>query len=1387
MLYKQGIREKVKFMNKIHSLKSISKEILAQSWTLTYYEDFEEVLSRPEFLKQFEYIVELVTKDETSTSFKWTIDALSFQFLVGVFVKNKEIKIASKNLSYELALIDFHHNVGRHREVSDVKKHAEAIASIPLERSPMVIDVITREDDLPNFSDTEFHQINDLTMERTKALMDKVSTYNQSWFEKMSDTGLDLTANYMLIRIHLLKFLAILPCLDHDKNGTEIKRIWLETLRRLIEDSNLAEEKKLKGQKRSLPKFYLYLANAGLHISKHMPAKVLAYCIRKAVSLLATRFIAGESIEKANSSLSSLLKSGRDATLDQLGELVVSNKEADQYMNGVLEVINGFNRHVKKGSRNGAGINRAHVSVKVSALCNDLKPQSFDYSYKNIAPRLKRILLEGKKEEVFINIDAEHYHYRDIIFEVYKKVLLETPELQDYADTGIVVQAYLRDGYKHFQEVVKLAKQRGLVMPIRLVKGAYWDAETIEADALNFEAPEFLNKEETDIHFRQIVYKALEHDKEIQLAVASHNIQDHCFSEILREQKFPDAPVIEHQCLHMTYEALSVALAKMGMPTRNYIPIGNLLVGMAYLVRRIMENSSQVGVLTIMRSHNKAITIKNPMELLDDKKSNRELIFDSGLKHISRDFKNIWPIRTYLERELSPLMVEIEKAKSNLKKVSNTAEDELVSLCGSDPQFEVGRVKKDTPEQVNAKIEKLFQNFIGGNDWKDNKKTDRFSALLKLSDLLLIHRHRLTALIMVEAGKTIDEAVADVDEAIDFINFYVREEINLLKTHPGYMAKGVFGVIAPWNFPLAIPVGMTCAGLVSGNSVILKPAEQTPMIVAEFEKLAREAGIDESVFVVSNGEGDVGKAIVDHELVNGVVFTGSKPVGVGIYHKMQEKLTSSKYPFLPIGKTVITEMGGKNAIIVTNNCELDETVSGVLYAAFAHAGQKCSAASRILVDREIKDAFLERFIQGVKDIPAGSSLDLATTVNPLISKEDQERVRAAVLKSRQDVEKQGGSVLVDRSQEDLAGFTVGPAVFEATKEQAFDPSSFACKEIFGPVVHVIPYDTLDEAVEIFNATEYALTGGIFCQSQDDIDEIAPRLLAGNLYINRPNTGARVAIEPFGGFKMSGTGPKAGSAGYLLPFHRLEKMQIKEVHPINVSHSLPYSMVRVSKIAWENRESKVADYLRTVINRYEIYFSSIDERGKDVLSSLIEYVEEGKTKLESREFPNRYIPGQINFDKRNLQLGTGILVIGEDKIDLEHFVTVLFNLVIGNGVNIICANEEGYEAWSQIVNLAYIAGVSPFNISCVKMDKEKIEEVLTSEDYDFLYLDGQIEHREEFRKAALATKSEVGLKRIYISGEWEDLSDFDQFIYRFTLPRSFAINTMRHGAPLELTL
>jgi RHH-type proline utilization regulon transcriptional repressor/proline dehydrogenase/delta 1-pyrroline-5-carboxylate dehydrogenase len=1374
-------------MNRHNILKkNIQLDKSNDSFTVFYYDSFEAILFDNKNTEALHDILAFsLTQDK---EFKWPLNLTGYQFLLGVFPKEREVFIASKNLSYELNLIDLYQHLEKDNEISELITHTQKIAEIPLEDSPLVINFLTHKYKLPLLSDDNFSSVYKKTENKSHELSTHLNSYKQSFFERFSDFGLDLTANYELVRVHLLKFLAILPCLDHDKNGKEVKRTFREALRRLMQDNQIAKEKSLKGQKRALPDFYIYVFNLVHKSSKFVNSHILAWLIRKSVSLMAKRFIAGTNIDKAKFQLNELLKSNRDATLDQLGELVVSQKEADQYLERVLEIIEGINKHIKKGERNSAGINKAHVSIKVTALCHNFKSQDFNYIYNQIAPRLKKILIAAYENEVFINIDAEHYYVRDQVFAIYKKVLLETPELKEYKDTGIVVQAYLRDAYEHFNEVVELARERGIRMPIRLVKGAYWDAETIEADAHNYEAPQFLNKEETDIYFRQIVFKSLEKSDAIQLALASHNIQDHSFAEILREENFPDAPPIEHQCLHMTYEALSVGLSKMNWATRNYIPIGDLLIGMAYLVRRIMENSSQVGILTIMRSHKKAITFKNPIDLLRDKRENRELIFDSALKHLARDFKNIYPIRTYKTKELSLINTQLQNDLTHYKSQNiQQREKELLTVSSSLPDLNLATFLLDNKETIELKIKKLFDGFLN-KEWKDNSSTWRFDSLSHLADLLLIHRPRLTSIIMLEAGKSIDEAIADVDEAIDFINFYVREEINLLKKFGYYKAKGVFGIIAPWNFPLAIPVGMSVAALVSGNSVLLKPSENTPLIAFEFLKLARLAGITEDIFDLAIGDGEIGKEIVNHDLINGVVFTGSRKVGEEIYQKLSAKFIHNDYNLGAESKTIITEMGGKNAIIVTNNCELDETVSGIIYSAFAHAGQKCSACSRIIIDSEIKDAFLERFKEALRDIEVGSSLEFKTIINPLITKRDQERVRSIANEIKNKPNKDT-IIHIDRTEESYTSFNVGPMLVEVNKNLAKDPTNYAMREIFGPIIHLISYNDLDEAIDIFNATDYALTGGIYAQSQDDIDYLSERILAGNIYINRPNTGARVAIEPFGGFKMSGTGPKAGGVDYLKAFHILRKINHGEYKELTNTIKKPdeFKPTRPSKIASFYRIIKVQDFIQSVLNRYEVFFHNIDEKGKDSLHELLNYIGKGYADIEKREFLNRSIPGQLSYDKKDIPLGVGLLILSEDKLDLQHFLTFVFNLIIGNGVSVICTNENGFKAWENIVNTAYISGLSIYNVNVMRMNHESLIKTLREEIYDFVYIDKHTEKISDIMNVALKSRLDKKLKKIYVSEEWEDWDYFDSFIANLTHARSFAVNTMRHGAPLELSL
>ena len=1377
----------------------VVKKRFAHQWQISYYEEFDAILfPQGELHQEVDSLISFVVKKGVGSGFRREVVIDAFPFLCAVRPEEKVIYIGTRRLSRELALLKLH-EVNPVLIDQDVEKlffhlktHIEKISTLSSIQFPSEIEWVSSQNDLPQFWNKEqWSDVDDHAKGILKQLVKKTADYHSSAFEKVSDYGLTLTAQYDLIRVHLLKFLAVLPSLDHDKNGREVKRNLLESLRRLKEDSRLISIQKKRGA-RSLPLYLTVLFSFALQVASFLPPALLASVVRYMVRMMAKRFIAGESINTSHATISELRRTKRDATLDQLGELVVSAKEADEYFEKVLQLIHGLKQHIPRGEKNKAGILCAHVSIKVSALSHDFRPQAFEATFAKVAPRLRRILQEAQREEVFIQVDAEHHHYRDLVLDIYSRVLLETPELKDYSQTGIVVQAYLRDGSKHLMDVVALAEKRKLPMRIRLVKGAYWDAETIEGEAHQFIPPQFLNKEESDLHFRQLAYLALKNHEHIHLAIGSHNLQDHAFVESMRDLRFPNAPVIEHQCLHMTYEALSHGLAKMGWPTRNYMPIGNLLVGMAYLVRRIMENSSQVGVLSIMRSHQKASGLTSPVEVHTGKKKGGILQFDSFITQLKSDFAPVRPLRLHLKNELASLQKEIklfgDKVSASQEEFKNNNETKVIS--SSRPDLVIGTYKESTNADAIKSVEAAEAALM--NSWwsKQSLALYRVSVLLRAADLMLLRRNKLSALMMYEAGKTMTEALADVDEAIDFINFYCRQEIQIQLSNQKYTNRGVVAVIAPWNFPLAIPCGMTVAPLVAGNAVILKPAEQTPLIGIELYNLLVEAGVPKDILYLIQGDGEVvGAPLVSHPKTAGVVFTGSKGVGQWIYKHGGNEILSHYYHQIPMQKKIITEMGGKNAIIVTNNCELDETISGILYAAFGHAGQKCSAASRVIVHNEVKDALVTRLVQAMRDLKVGEALDPSTSINPLISQVDQERVKKAVEEAKDEAIRVQGKILLDRSFEKLPGFCVGPALIELPAHQARKKESWAQREVFGPVIHIMGYDSMVEAVELFNGTEYALTGGIYSQSQDDIDFLIRFLRAGNLYVNRPNTGARVGIEPFGGFKLSGTGPKAGGQGYVEQFHFLLTAQDTQKLETKWAKDSGYQLMvpRPSLISTQGRASRFEHFASQFLEQYELFMGTVNEKEKSELNGFVNWIKENLAEYLNGQHLNFVIPGQLSYNDKSIIKEAGIFVTVSPKPSLKQIHYLFGALALGCGASVACLTEESYQTWKGILDLAWKAGFSKTNIDITLMSAETLSKLLKEPHYSYVYAGHYVQYRDLLYKSILDGKALTENMRLILSevdgvplGPHHVL---DQFVWT----RSLAINTMRHGAPLELSV
>lgn len=1372
--------------------------IEVNDWNIYFYKEFENIfLTQGSFNSDVWEELKKYSSLLNCSSFRIQMHFRGTPFLVAFFFESREIRIATMKLSQELFVLQQSDILDLNiKEVQNLRKHAEKVASLSFKNFPTVIETLTETEKLPNFFDREkFKDVDERAQEVTKKLLINLNSYTPTFFEDITDYGLGLTAQFALLRIHLLKFLAILPSLDHDKKGKEVKRILLEDLSRFLSDNKKARRLAKKGQDRALPQNLTFAIKVFYYISIIMPASPLSALVRKSVKLMAKRFIAGETIETADKSLQGLYSTKRDVTLDQLGELVVSEREADHYCNEVLKLIKGFSLHVKKGELNVAGINRAHVSIKVSALCSDFKPHAPEYTYNLVAPRLKKILLLAKEEDVFINIDAEHYHYRDIVFKIYKKLLLETPELKDFKATGIVIQAYLRDGYKHLLEVIELAKTRNIIMPVRLVKGAYWDAETVEGNAHNFTAPQFLNKEETDIHFRQLVYKIFEAHPHLKLCIASHNFSDHAFCEALKETHFKDIGEVEHQCLHMTYEALSTALAKMGWATRNYVPVGSLLVGMAYLVRRIMENSSQVGVLTIMRSHKKGLSLQSPYSIHTEKKRDGKIDRDMASTKLEDSFFNITPLRIYLDHERIWIEDAINKFKQmNLGKTYENSfkiSGDFVDIkSSSDPNILVGKIRFANTHDADYALSIIDKSYNEG-EWPGCPFAFRSATLVKAADIMLAKRNELAALIVYEAGKSVNEALADVDEAIDFLNFYARTENYLQRNYQGLTSRGPVAVISPWNFPLAIPCGMVVSSLVAGNTVILKSAEQTPLISEVLVNLLYEAGIPKDVLIHLPGAGEtVGDKLVRDQRISTVVFTGSKPVGMYIAQTMRNRVYSNKLTGKSYLAKAITEMGGKNAVIVTQNAELDETVSGILYSSFGHAGQKCSACSRVIVHNSLKEKLIERLKEAAKDMKVGPAFNFETTMNPIISKEDFDRLRLQTIDASNEAHNFGGKVILDRSNENLGGYCVGPVIIELPYERAFDKDSFAQRELFGPIIHVLGFDTLDDALKLFNSTEYALTGGVFSQSQNDIDYLLSRMECGNLYINRTVTGARVAIEPFGGFKLSGTGPKAGGKHYMIALHQINEVTTPNYQSpvIDEGTNYDFDLARPSKLSVASRIERMDKFLEQFVSSFESFFQGISTGHKDVLRDFEKWVSKNYESFVTKEHKNRTIPGQISYNDFRLSAEHAILVSVNSRPDVKTFIQVFSCILSGTGLTILCRTKESYLFWMKIRDALIHAGFSKENIDTFLVSTKSLSRIINHTKLSVIIYDGTMsDYPNHIAQFLDDGKFDQRMKLILTPNDHIARNDFYHQLLNFVWVRAMAINTMRHGAPLDLEL
>jgi RHH-type proline utilization regulon transcriptional repressor/proline dehydrogenase/delta 1-pyrroline-5-carboxylate dehydrogenase len=881
----------------------------------------------------------------------------------------------------------------------------------------------------------------------------------------------------------------------------------------------------------------------GLGMSAGGLAKgLMTSTISSQIKGMASKFIAGTDAASALPQLKQLWKDGIAFSVDLLGEACVSDAEAAAYQKKYLDLVGNLPDAVAGWAVNDrlekdhlGTVPRVNVSIKVSSLSARVNPIETEGSIRDLMTRLKPILELAKQRGVFVNFDMEQYALKDLNIELFQRCC-ETIDFQ----AGLAMQAYLKSGEEDARRICEWAKRTGRVVTVRLVKGAYWDYETIHAEMMGWPCPVWGTKPETDACFERMTEIFLDAaprkpgDAGVKLALGSHNVRSIAAALAGLDRRGLPRSAIELQMLHGMADQLKSAAAEMGLRVREYIPVGEMIPGMAYLVRRLLENTSNESWLKagFLDNADEGMLLRSPHGT-GKPASKPDLYEIAAERHAlspaakgvgdGRGFVNE-PFRDFSKREVREAFARAVGAATP-----------IVPAHGLD---------------ANSARELVGVAHGAFPIWRDTDPRKRAEVLTRTAAIMRLRRDELSAIMIKEAGKTWREADADTCEAIDFCEYYARLAVPLFERQrigkfigeldeQWYQPRGVAAVIAPWNFPLAICCGMTAAALVTGNTVVIKPAEQTTSIASTFYMILSqafmEAGLKSQMFsavVHCPGPGEtVGAALVRDPRVALIAFTGSKAVGLDIIKAAG--LTSEDQPFV---KKVICEMGGKNALIIDESADLDEAVLGVRHSAFGFQGQKCSACSRVIVvdpsdSGEAHDHFVERLVEATRALVIDDPAKPGTDIGPVIDADSKKKILHYIERGKAQGTLALGMSVPDGLEAATGRAYVGPHIFTNVKPE----HDIAKEEIFGPVLAVMRAKSFDEALSIANNSPYKLTGGVFSRKPANLEKAKREFRVGNLYLNRGITGALVARQPFGGFGMSGVGSKAGGMDYLLQF------------------------------------------------------------------------------------------------------------------------------------------------------------------------------------------------------------------------------------------------------------
>ena len=870
----------------------------------------------------------------------------------------------------------------------------------------------------------------------------------------------------------------------------------------------------------------------------HLVSRSSEIFIRKAVEaamrVMSQHFVMGRTIEEALVRAKKKEAVGYRYSYDMLGEAALTAQDAAYYFDAYAHAITAIGATVSQKTSDQKSLDqKPGISIKLSALHPRFQEAQSDRVLLELTPKLLALAQLAKQLDLALMVDAEESERLDLSLDVFARVFNDET-LSGWHGFGLAVQSYQKRAFYILDWVAALARGKQRRIMVRLMKGAYWDSEIKKTQVQGLsDYPVFTQKVFTDVSFQACAKKLLTMTDAIYPQFATHN----AYSVALILSLVGEYRDFEFQCLHGMGDALYEQIVpphQEGIPCRIYAPVGSHKDLLPYLVRRLLENGANASFVnrimdkTVPVSSLIADPVAKARRMLSKINVNIPLPATIFLPARLNSTGIDWSDRVVvarLQRELADIKPVLWRASPRLAGKKKPANPTRVVYAPQASNRPIGSVMDASADDIEWA---LAQATIAFTAWGRTSVFERAACLRRFADLLESHQAMLLAMACLEAGKTMPDAAAEIREAVDFCRYYADEaeksmadprylqgytgERNVLSLHP----RGVVLCISPWNFPLAIFTGQVVAALVTGNCVIAKPAEQTPLMACYVVDLMLQAGVPDGVIQLLPGPGEVvGAAVVSDARIHAVIFTGSTQTAALI----NQALAMRGGPIIPL----IAETGGQNAMIVDSSALLDQVVIDVMVSAFGSAGQRCSALRVLYIQEEVYPRMLELLVGAMAELDVGDPCWLSTDVGPVIDETALDVLREHVLHMQEHV-----LYTCNLKAACVDGYFMPPTLIAINSMDALK------HEVFGPVLHVMRFkqNQLDDVIHQINSTHYGLTLGIQSRIHQTVEYIRQRVRVGNCYVNRSMIGAVVGLQPFGGEGLSGTGPKAGGPYYL---------------------------------------------------------------------------------------------------------------------------------------------------------------------------------------------------------------------------------------------------------------